>query len=67
MAKRKRTVRVSFRFPRDVFEDLGRMSRREERTKTSIAVRAIRNEVTRSGAREADLLEKPVDAHPPVG
>lgn len=53
---------MSFRFPRDVFDDLGRLSRGEERTKTAIVVRAIRAEIVKRGVREQDLLsEKCVD------
>lgn len=60
--KKRATVRMSFRFPRDVFDDLGRLSRGEERTKTAIVVRAIRAEIVKRGVREQDLLsEKAVD------
>jgi len=62
LRKKKATVRMSFRFPREVFDDLGRLSRVEERTKTAIVVRAIRAEIVKRGVREQDLLsEKAVD------
>lgn len=58
---------MSFRFPRDVFDGLSRLSRREERTKTAIVTRAIRGELVAKGEREGDLLERdfenPVDDH----
>ena len=72
MAKKKRrgTVRMSFRFPRDLCDDITQLSRREDRTKTSIVVRAIRREIAERGTpglplfTDADRPAKPVDARP---
>lgn len=73
MAKKKMrrgAVRVSFRFPRDLCEDLSELSRREDRTKTAIVVRSVRREIAETGTpglplfKDADRPRKPVDATP---
>lgn len=67
---RRYAVRVSFRFPRDLCEDLAELSRKEDRTKTAIVVRSVRREIAESGSpglplfTDADRPQKPVDATP---
>lgn len=64
---RRGAVRVSFRFPRDLCEDLAELSRREDRTKTAIVVRSVRREIAESGTpglplfTDADRPRKAVD------
>lgn len=75
MARKKRrgAVRVSFRFPRDLCDDLSELSRREERTKTAIVVRSLRREIAETGRpglplfTDADRPRKPVDSTPASG